>query len=178
MIHLLQRTLLKCDLPAVPRTDDASIDDEIAAGTLETCADGDSLSGLEKGFDQNPQTVGEWDQAASLASVVEVVRSLRSVRAASTTCACRSAGSVRLPRLASRSAFEDTCDGLGCFRFVKSVLDSSWHASLGRLVEVKSVVSEPARCGKELVVTGSDRSAIGQVFQRPGGRELLPARIV
>ena len=58
MVHLFERTLLKCDLPAVPRADDTSIDDEIAAGALETCANGDSLSGLEKGFNQHAQPSG------------------------------------------------------------------------------------------------------------------------
>ena len=57
MVHLLQRTLLKCDLPAVPRPDDASIDNEIATSALESCANGDSFSGLEKSLDQNTQAV-------------------------------------------------------------------------------------------------------------------------
>jgi hypothetical protein len=57
MVHLFERSLLEGDLPAVPRTDDAAIDDEIAAGSLEACPDGDSLPRLEKMFNQNSQAI-------------------------------------------------------------------------------------------------------------------------
>jgi hypothetical protein len=62
---------------------------------------------------------------------------------------------------------KDAGNSLGRFRFVESILDGSWHALLGRLVEVISTIPKLARCGKELVVPTSNGSALGQVFQRP-----------
>src|SRR4030095_16416126 len=121
-VHLLQRTLLKGYLPAVPCPDDAAIDNEVAAGTLETCANSDPLSRLEKRFNHHPQSVRNgigqflWCQLLERCGLFALCRAMYRTN----TCAC-----ACLLRPSPGRMPIDTGDSLGAFRLVKPVLNAS-----------------------------------------------------
>ena len=153
MVHLFQRTLLKGYLPAAPFPDGASIDNKIAVGTSRACANGDSLSRLKKGFKEHAQAIRNgirqflrrqlW-QGCGLFALCRT----SNTSSVTTTYACSTASSTSLLRPTSRGAFEDTGDARGRFLFVQAILDGSWHALPGCLVEVISTISELTRCRK------------------------------